>query len=315
MVKIIYLDIDGTLRDEINEITKNVKDAIRKCREKGIYIIVCTGRNPGSIQEDVRNLEMDGIISGGGCFIQLGSRMLKSEHFSVKVIEKILKLIHEQNLGASLESKEEIYMNHNAAEFYRKDFEKKFFGYPHAEQAKKKNKIQYEDNFIRLQEKSRKIHKICLIGREESVSEAERRFGEISQIVQKRRWNEEWYLELLPKDCGKGKAVCEINKRLGIRKENSMSFGDGDNDIEMFLETGVNVAVKGASQQLLKYADSICETPSEDGIPKELEKRGIIEACKEPLKAERKYKERRVIGNGKRMVAARGCLSNLSKEF
>ena len=33
MVKIIYLDIDGTLRDEINEITKNVKDAIRKCRE------------------------------------------------------------------------------------------------------------------------------------------------------------------------------------------------------------------------------------------------------------------------------------------
>ena len=49
MTKIIYLDIDGTLRDERLGIPESAETALRICREQGILIVICTGRNQISI--------------------------------------------------------------------------------------------------------------------------------------------------------------------------------------------------------------------------------------------------------------------------
>ena len=56
-----------------------------------------------------------------------------------------------------------------------------------------------------------------------------------------------------------------------------MSFGDGDNDIEMLKAAGTGIAVANGSRKLLECADAVCEPPMEDGIYKELVRRGIIE--------------------------------------
>lgn len=276
MTEIIYLDIDGTLRDEKIGLLKSTEKAIRECRKKGIRIILCTGRNEGSIQEDVRRLETDGIVTGGGCCIVLKGVLLKNESFSSKILKEFLAAIKKQNLGASLESGQEIYMNQGAAEFYKQDFEKKIRGYPQAEQIKRENKISYEDNLRDIWKGDKKIHKVCLMGTAEKIESMENSFQQYAETIQKKEWNGIWYLEMLPKGCGKGSAVRLINERLAIDKKNSMSFGDGDNDIDMFKETGVRVAVSGGSLKLMAYADSICQEPAKDGIAEELKKRGII---------------------------------------
>lgn len=276
MVKIIYLDIDGTLRDERTGITNTVKAALSACRKKGIYIVICTGRNLGSIQEDVLALKTDGIISGGGCHIELLGEQLRAEHFSENLLEQMLKLIQARSLGASLEGERAMYMNQEAAEFYREDFEKKIRGCPQAEQARTRNGIRYADTLSLLKKEPMAIHKLCLISTEENIKAAEHLLGPMTQTVQKCRWNDRWYLELLPKGCEKGSAVRMVNGRLSIKKQESMSFGDGENDLEMFQATGICVAVKGGSPRLKAYADSICEEPSEDGIAKELKWRGIL---------------------------------------
>lgn len=276
MVKIIYLDIDGTLRDERTGITNAVKAALSACRKKGIYIVICTGRNLGSIQEDVMALETDGIISGGGCHIQMLGKQLKAEHFSENLLGQMLELIQTRSLGASLEGERVMYMNQEAAEFYQEDFEKKVRGYPQAEQTRRRNGIRYADNLNHLRKEPAAIHKLCLISTEENIKTAQKLLGPMTQTVQKRRWNDRWYLELLPEGCEKGSAVRMINQRLSIKKQESMSFGDGENDLEMFQATGIRVAVKGGSPRLKAYADSVCEEPSEDGISKELKRRGIL---------------------------------------
>ena len=65
MTRIIYLDIDGTLRDEVRGVTPQTAQALEQCQARGIYIVLCTGRNPASIQPDVRRLPTDGLIAGG----------------------------------------------------------------------------------------------------------------------------------------------------------------------------------------------------------------------------------------------------------
>ena len=44
MHKAIFIDIDGTLRNDDREITYKTKEAIKNIREKGILVILCSGR-------------------------------------------------------------------------------------------------------------------------------------------------------------------------------------------------------------------------------------------------------------------------------
>lgn len=43
-IKLIAIDIDGTLVNSKKEITPAVKEAVLAARERGIQIVICTGR-------------------------------------------------------------------------------------------------------------------------------------------------------------------------------------------------------------------------------------------------------------------------------
>ena len=51
MYKIVFIDIDGTLKNEKRETTKRTKNAILKCTQKGILIVICSGRPKHSVEE------------------------------------------------------------------------------------------------------------------------------------------------------------------------------------------------------------------------------------------------------------------------
>ncbi len=276
MTKIIYMDIDGTLRDEREGIAESARKAVQACREQGIYLVICTGRNLGSVQDDVLALGMDGIISAGGCDIRFQGKILAQKYFSMKLLGEILEAVRKRKLGAALEAETEIYMNGKAAGFYQEDFGRKISGCENAQQIREKNKIRYEDNFSQLWKDCEKIHKICLWGTKDHIQEITKKFLPDVQVVQEKEWNQSWYLELLPRGCGKGKAVKFLNRYLNIKKEDSMSFGDGDNDIKMLKASGIGIAVQGGSEELIKYADSVCGSPKENGVFLELCRRGIL---------------------------------------
>lgn len=277
MTDIIYMDIDGTLRDERHGIPESARKAVSQCMEKGIYIVICTGRNRGSIQEDVKSLNADGMISGGGCDIRFRGKVLSQSCFPAGLMKEMLEEIRAGELAVCAETDEEIYMDGKAARFYREDFEKKSSGVSDPDRMRAENKIRYEDNFSRIGPDIGRIHKICIIGRRDPAGQLEKRFAGNIETVQKKEWNGRYYIEILPRGCGKGDAVRLMNRYLRIEKRNSMSFGDGDNDADMLRATGIAVAVRGCSRRLLRYADSVCGPPGEDGIYRELVRRGIID--------------------------------------
>lgn len=278
MVKIIYLDIDGTLRDEKLGIPRSALQAVGQCRKHGIQIVICTGRNAGAVQDDVLALETDGMISGGGCYIQYHGKEIFRKHFSTDVLKKALSAALDRRLSLSVETEQKIYMDHNAALFYREDFQRRLLeqGKGSQERMRKGNKIPYEENFGQLQREVPEAHKICMFGEQTTIEDTEKDLREDTETIQKKEWNGSWYLELLPKGCHKGSAVRMLNRELGIPREQSMSFGDGENDITMLAATGISVAVGCASPGMEKYISSVCEPVMEDGIFKELLRRRII---------------------------------------
>lgn len=270
MIRIIYLDIDGTLRDEASGVTPRTADAVRRCQAQGIRMVLCTGRNPASIQTDVRQLPTDGLIAGGGCYIWLEGKLLCRNSFSPPTASAVLDEAEGLNLGVSAEAEEQIFMNQAAALHYRTDFERKLAAAPCPALARRNNRIRYEDNLRALDLAKTPIHKICLIG--DAVPALARGLSGRAQVVQQT----ETYLELLPPGCGKGSAIRLVNRTLGIPRHDSLCFGDGRNDLDMFAAAGVRVAVQGGCPDLIRQADSLCPPPSESGIAEELERRGIL---------------------------------------
>ena len=270
MIRIIYMDIDGTLRDEVHGITQRTADAVRRCRAQGIHMVVCTGRNPASIQPDVRQLPADGLIAGDGCYIRLGGKLLRRSCFPPQTVAAVLAAAARLGLGLSMEAEEQIFMNQSAALYYQTDFERKLAGSSAPALARQNNCIQYQDNLSALDPAKTPIHKICLIGN--LVSALAKSLSGQAQTVQQR----DAYLELVPPGCGKGSAVCLVNRALGIPRAESLCFGDGANDLDMFAAAGVRVAVQGGCPALIQQADSLCPPPAESGIAEELERRRIL---------------------------------------
>lgn len=277
-VKMIYFDIDGTLREENSGVTEKTKYAIRECRRQGILTCICTGRNIGSIQKDVQELQMDGTISGGGASILYQGQELEKKVFSGKWLEEVRLLTEKLKTGLVLETQKNIYMDQRAAEIYQQLFKEKTKDCTEEEREriKRKNKYLYKDNMTEYDLNPEKAHKICIVGSRDLINEIRHQIESGCEIVQSVPFGRNWLLECLPAGCNKGNAVRYLNRKLGIKKSASMSFGDGENDAELLLATGTGIAMENGSAELKKIADGVCGTVQEDGIYKELVNREII---------------------------------------
>lgn len=80
------------------------------------------------------------------------------------------------------------------------------------------------------------------------------------------------WLDCVPMSSGKGSAVAFIQNELNISKEETMAFGDNQNDIDMLKRAGRSFAVENAREELKNVASGICGSYKEDGVLRELRK-------------------------------------------
>ena len=73
-------------------------------------------------------------------------------------------------------------------------------------------------------------------------------------------------LEVNAKGADKGSALLWLADYLGIDREETMSFGDGENDIPMIQAAGIGVAMENALDTVKAAADMITLKNDEDGV-------------------------------------------------
>ncbi len=88
-----------------------------------------------------------------------------------------------------------------------------------------------------------------------------------------------WYpafADVTAKGDTKQKGIDEIIRYFGIRLEETMSFGDGGNDISMLRHAAIGVAMGQAKEDVKAAADYVTAPIDEDGISKAMKHFGII---------------------------------------
>jgi hypothetical protein len=80
-----------------------------------------------------------------------------------------------------------------------------------------------------------------------------------------------YFLEFANPDVTKGAGLAFLAEHLGFAQEATVSFGDGENDIELLEWAGYGVAVENAHEQVLAVADLVCPPVSEEGVAQVIE--------------------------------------------
>ncbi len=267
-VKLIGMDLDGTLLTSKKELTAYTKEILSRAVKQGIIVMPATGRPLKGITDDL--LEFSGfryaVTANGGRVVKLRTgEALFEELVPVETARKVLEVL------GHYDTLREIYFDGigYAQADKLKDIERYLEEAPMMEYIMR-TRIPVPDLWAKFEEENRAVDKVqgLFVSLEERAM-AIRELREVSgiEITGALKKN----IEVNAAGVNKGRALIKLGELLGIRREEIMAFGDGANDLKMIKEVGVGVAMENAKDELKEAADYIAGSNDKDGVARFIE--------------------------------------------
>lgn len=280
MYKLIAIDLDGTMLNKYGIITQNTKDVIKKVQEKGIEVIIASGRPIDSIKTIAKEIESENyFISGNGAILY---DIKKDEIIYENILKKaktldIIKICEENSIYYNIYTEKEILaksLNYNVLYYYKENLDK---------EEKNKTHIKIvEDLYKYLEERNEKIIKITICDNNKSIFNSilkklktidDIEVLEVSHMSRKiiRQGTEEvpieyFYTEISAKNVDKWYAIQMLAEKLNIKKEEIVAIGDNVNDEKMIKEAGLGIAMGQSSPKITKISNYITNNNNEEGV-------------------------------------------------
>lgn len=261
-IKMVGLDLDGTLLNSKKELTPFTKEVIAKAIEKGVHVLVATGRPFTGVPKELR--EFPGmryaLTSNGARILDTESGELLIEHLLSK--ESAKKTLE---ITGKYDTLQEIYFDGQGyAQKDKLDNVERYHHDPNMWNYVRSSRIPVPDIMELLESKEQELDKVQALFAD--MDERRAAWEELSKcedlnLVSSLKYN----IEINAAGVNKGKGLIALGKILGIEREEIMAIGDGDNDIEMITEAGVGIAMGNAEDAVKCNADYVAGTNDEDG--------------------------------------------------
>ena len=268
-IKMIGLDLDGTLLTDKKELTARTKAVISSALRRGIVVLVATGRPWMGIPEELRNFPgmRYALTSNGARIIDAQEERVIEEHLlSPELALQALEIC------GKYDTLQEVYFDGQGyAPADKMAVVERYHRNPSMCEYMRKTRIPVDNIFKLVKEENRGLDKVqALFADMEERTQAWTELREVSglELVGSLRYN----IEINTAGVNKGTGLVNLGKVLGIKREEIMAFGDGDNDIVMLKEVGIGVAMANAEDKVKETADYITLSNEEDGVAEAIEK-------------------------------------------
>ena len=273
-IKVIVMDVDGTLTNGKKIITERTKNVLIKAQKKGAILILASGRPTSGLFDYAKELEMDKnhglLVSFNGAKVTdcQTHEVLFDETMDIAEGQAVLEHMKKFNVKPMIDKEDYMYVN-DVFDCYIQ----------HNDQTI--NIIQYESRGgkFKLCEKddlamfaNYPLNKILTAGNPDYLQENYKEMMEPFKDTLNCVFTAPFYFEFTAKGIDKAKALDTILTPKGFKKENIIAFGDGHNDSSMVEYAGIGVAMSNAVDDLKAIADEITLSNEEDGIAHTLEK-------------------------------------------
>ncbi|MFS1663374.1 Cof-type HAD-IIB family hydrolase [Streptococcus sp. zg-JUN1979] len=259
-VKLIAIDLDGTLLDSHKELPKANIEAIKKAVAAGIKVVLCTGRPKSGVLPYFEQLGLTGqeyIIMNNGCSIYQTSdwSLLHYERLLEDDISYLVQLLNEYpQISLTLTGDKSYYvLADSVPELVAYDASLVFDEARAVDMAQLKAEQEVIFQAMYMGEA-----KTLDAFQDHMAKELKRSFSVVR--------SQEYIYEALPKGATKASALAILARDLQIEASEIMAIGDALNDLEMLTFAGVGVAMENASEEIKKASNFVTKTNDQAGV-------------------------------------------------
>jgi Cof subfamily protein (haloacid dehalogenase superfamily) len=255
--KAAAFDLDGTLLRSDKSLSELTLRTIAQLQEQGMLVIIATGRSRESLEPFRSRLDIHTpiICYSGACVMEADTG---EEHVHLTMPEPvcrdIVKLSREFHLPLHA------YSNHK---LYYEPMSVRARSY---EVLSRNSSVMVDFDSIT----SLTFTKAMYIGDVPTIELIRSRLEESYPGALSKVYTYLDYFEIMQARADKRYALEHVLSRFGIRREETLAFGDGENDLEMLAWAGHGVTMANAPQEVLRHARFIAPHNDEDGVARYL---------------------------------------------
>ena len=287
MYQLIAIDLDGTLLNSYGVVTDRTKQTIKKCVDKGIEIVLASGRPNDSIEAIAKEIGANHyFIAGNGALVydMKKEEVIYEKYMSKEKVLEVIKLCEQNSISYNVYTDKTILataLKYNVLYYHKENLKK--------EESKKTHINIVDDMYTYVKQmQEEKFLKITICDTNSNVFNAIIRkmkqikgidILEVSHMSRKiiKQGTEDvpieyYYTEISLQEVDKYNALQFLQKKLNIKNEETIAIGDNMNDKKMIQKAGMGIAMKQSCPAIIEVADYVTEGNNEDGVAKALEK-------------------------------------------
>jgi len=272
-IKLLVMDLDGTLLPHGGAISERTTAAIRAARERGVITTISSGRNIPSFIEYARTAGVNGPLIGMQGAIarempalgETGSgALLRHVPFTSTLAARAVEWCRQNDLWGHAVIQDDYAFDATDPHY------ETYQGWLAGNAVERLHSI--TDLAHHLRQEAKEISKVVAharAGHPETVLEQARETfgGDLDVTI-----SHPEYLEFTAPGVNKGAALAWLAERLNIPLAETMAIGDQHNDLEMLLAAGHGVAMHGAPEPVQRAARYLAPPSEADGAARMIER-------------------------------------------
>ena len=261
---LVCLDLDGTFLNRAGQVSERNRAALISCLDKGAAVCFVTGR-PYCFAKSLA-VSIDpriGVVAGAGACYEWEGELI--EHpLPEDARRKFVDCLARSSAHAFFKGRRLFYTHDVYDRRFLYDWMNDRF--PEEYRVQSLTELTFEE----LKERTEKIHKILVYEEDREGLDAFETLVSGIPGIQASRYNDVSF-DVTSACTDKGRAIRDIRSRMGIPRERVLAVGDAPNDLPMFREAGVCVAMGNAKEEIKKACKKIAGSNEEDGAAQVLE--------------------------------------------
>lgn len=281
-MKLIAIDLDGTLLSQHTTISKENINALRKAQNEGHVIMICSGRAPEDIEQILKQTELSCPIAGSnGTVVILDGKVVQDISMNVDDMTQVAIKLDEERVPYRIYTNQGIFVpddwsarvarvlegNAISVEGISEELFKRM-----TEQPQQSDMIKYFHDYQELFSTDQlTVQKFFVLTLTNEIKVGLTAYMEtISGVVT--TTSGPMNIEIMDRNGNKGNALKAAAAYYGIHMEDTVAMGDNFNDVPMLQAAGLSIAMGNADPQVQKMCDAITLTNEEHGVAYAIEK-------------------------------------------
>jgi Cof subfamily protein (haloacid dehalogenase superfamily) len=258
-ISLVLADVDGTLVTKDKVLTERAAKAVQALHAAGIAFAITSGRPPRGMAMLTTPLALETPVAGfnGGIFVKPDMTIIEDHVLAPDVAKRTLDVILQHGLDAWVYAGNDWYIRDRDA--------------PHV--AREQWTVQFPPVVVeRFDDQLANAVKIVGISDDLALvarceKDAQAALGQGASAAR----SQPYYLDVTHPDANKGTVVKILSKWLSVPTREIATIGDMPNDVLMFRNSGLSIAMGNASREVQAQADVVTDSYDNEGFAKAME--------------------------------------------